>query len=101
MSKHPLPNTAGLRGDYSAMASDWTVQQPAHGYSADEHDTWRTLLRRQSLLARRHACPEFLAGLAALDIDERIPDFERASDVLQRRTGWRIVAVPGLIPDDA
>lgn len=101
MNKHALPDTAGLRGDYAAMATDWTVKQPANGYSVDEHDTWRTLLRRQSMLAQRHACREFLAGLAALQIDERIPDFERASDVLEKRTGWRIVAVPGLIPDDA
>lgn len=96
-----MPDTTNLRGDYGAMARDWTVRQPAEGYSASEQDTWRTLLRRQSLLARRHACPEFLAGLTALDIDERIPHFDRASDMLEKRTGWRIVAVPGLIPDDA
>ncbi len=29
-----------------------------------------------------------------------IPDFERLSDRLDRATGWRIVAVPGLVPDD-
>ena len=31
---------------------------------------------------------------------DRIPDFERLSDVLMPRTGWRIVAVPGLVPDE-
>jgi len=101
MKKSLLSDTTGLRGDYDAMAQDWTVRQPANGYGADEHDTWRTLLRRQTALAQRYACPEFLDGLSALQIDERIPDFERASDMLQRRTGWRIVGVPGLIPDDA
>jgi phenylalanine-4-hydroxylase len=30
---------------------------------------------------------------------EAIPDFRRLSDVLMRRTGWRVVAVPGLVPD--
>ncbi|MGE0423326.1 MAG: phenylalanine 4-monooxygenase [Reyranellaceae bacterium] len=101
MKKPLLPDTEGLRGDYSAMAEDWTVRQPANGYSAEEHGTWRTLLSRQTLLAQRHACAEFLDGLAALRLDEKVPAFERASDVLQRRTGWRIVGVPGLIPDDA
>ena len=91
----------GLRGDYSRMNADWTVPQDPHAYSADEQDIWHTLLRRQSGLARQHGCPEFLAGLARLDIDERIPDFERVSDMLERRTGWRVVGVPGLIPDDA
>jgi phenylalanine-4-hydroxylase len=28
-----------------------------------------------------------------------IPDFRRLSDVLMKRTGWQIVAVPGLVPD--
>ena len=31
---------------------------------------------------------------------DRIPDFRRLSDVLMRRTGWQVVAVPGLVPDE-
>jgi len=31
---------------------------------------------------------------------DEIPDFRRLSDVLSRRTGWQVVAVPGLVPDD-
>ncbi|TXL71969.1 phenylalanine 4-monooxygenase [Vineibacter terrae] len=97
----PSPSpTAGLRGDYSRMQADWTVPQDPRRYGAEEQDIWRTLLRRQSGLARQHACPQFLGGLAQLDIDERIPDFSQVSDALARRTGWRVVGVPGLIPDD-
>jgi phenylalanine-4-hydroxylase len=92
--------TDGLRGDYSGMNADWTVPQDPAGYSDQDQDTWRILLRRQSRLARQFACPEFLAGLARLEIDERIPDFARVSAALERRTGWRVVGVPGLIPDD-
>src|SRR6185436_19996024 len=45
--------------------------------------------------------PEFLAGLDGLGIAaDDIPEFERLSDVLERATRWRIVAVPGLVPDD-
>jgi phenylalanine-4-hydroxylase len=91
----------GLRGDYSDMAADWTVPQHPRAYDGEAHDIWRILLRRQSGLARRHACDAFLAGLDRLDIGERIPDFMRVSDILQRRTGWRLVGVPGLIPDAA
>ncbi|MCW5746575.1 MAG: phenylalanine 4-monooxygenase [Alphaproteobacteria bacterium] len=82
------------------MATDWTVPQEPGAYDAEAHDVWRTLLRRQSGLAREHACAAFLRGLSCLDIDDRIPDFARVSDALQRRTGWRVVGVPGLIPDD-
>ena len=31
---------------------------------------------------------------------EGIPDFRRLCDVLMKRTGWQVVAVPGLVPDD-
>ena len=31
---------------------------------------------------------------------EAIPDFRRLSDGLLRHTGWQVVAVPGLVPDD-
>jgi phenylalanine-4-hydroxylase len=39
--------------------------------------------------------------MADLPIDaEQIPDFRRLSDILMRRTGWQVVAVPGLVPDE-
>ena len=100
MNQSSTLSTEGLRGDYAAMAADWTVAQDPAAYDAEQQDIWRTLLRRQSGLARQHGCPEFLAGLAQLDIDERIPHFARVSETLQRRTGWQVVGVPGLIPDD-
>jgi phenylalanine-4-hydroxylase len=31
---------------------------------------------------------------------EAIPDFRRLSDILMRRTGWQVVAVPGLVPPE-
>ena len=40
-------------------------------------------------------------GLDKLGVDaDRVPDFERLNQRLGAATGWRIVAVPGLIPDD-
>jgi phenylalanine-4-hydroxylase len=42
----------------------------------------------------------FLDGLKALDLNKGgIPNFERLSDDLEKLTGWRVVAVPGLVPD--
>ena len=47
------------------------------------------------------ACDEFLRGLDALDLHRSgIPDFHRINEELQRLTGWSVVAVPGLVPDD-
>lgn len=83
------------------MASDYTVRQPLERYSEEDHAVWRSLFLRQAKTLPGRACEEFLAGLDGLGVAAAgIPDFERLSDVLDRATGWRIVAVPGLVPDD-
>ena len=70
-------------------------------YTAEQHAIWRTLFRRQERVLVSRACREFLAGVEALGVAaDGIPDFRRLNDVLERRTGWRVVAVPGLVPDD-
>ncbi|WP_114395788.1 phenylalanine 4-monooxygenase [Oleisolibacter albus] len=90
-----------LRGDYSAMAADFSIDQGWATYSAAEHGRWRSLYQRQSRLLPRYAAREFMDCLARLEAGDGIPDFRRASDRLQRATGWQIVAVPGLIPEEA
>ena len=81
--------------------ADFTIDQDWQGYSDEEHAIWRTLFARQREILTDRAAPAFLAGLAGLGIaDAEIPDFDRLSDVLDRATGWRIVAVPGLVPDE-
>jgi phenylalanine-4-hydroxylase len=90
-----------LRGDYAGMAPDWTVPQRADLYSDEEQAVWRLLVERQSALAQRYACDEFLKGLESLGIGDTIPDFEAINDRLLPLTGWRLVGVPGLIPDAA
>lgn len=84
----------------TADRDDFTRDQPVDRYSAADHATWATLFERQGALLRGRACDEFLAGLEGLGIAARgIPDFAQLSDVLERTTGWRIVAVDGLVPD--
>ncbi|MEE8203751.1 MAG: phenylalanine 4-monooxygenase [Alphaproteobacteria bacterium] len=81
--------------------ADHTIDQQWQRYGAEDHAIWRELFARQQGILVDRAAPEFLAGLAGLGIAaDGIPEFERLSDVLDRATGWRIVAVPGLIPDD-
>jgi len=81
--------------------ADWTIDQNWETYTAAEHAVWRTLYERQAKLLPGRACDEFLAGMAALPIGAAaIPDFRRLSEVLMRRTGWQVVAVPGLVPPE-
>ncbi len=93
------PNS--LRGDYSRAGPDFRVEQEWAKYTPEEHALYRRLYERQSKLVPRYACPEWIDAIANLDAANEIPLFERVSVQLRRSTGWEIVPVPGLIPDDA
>jgi phenylalanine-4-hydroxylase len=47
------------------------------------------------------ACDAFIAAVGHLGPPEQIPRFDAISERLLRATGWQIVAVPGLIPEEA
>jgi len=96
-SKHGLAAVEAARPE----RADWTIDQGWDAYSAQEHGVWRTLFLRQRELLVGRACNAFVEGMAALPISaEQIPDFRRLSDILMQRTGWQVVAVPGLVPDE-
>lgn len=81
--------------------ADWVIDQGWKNYTAQEHAVWKTLFERQTALLPERACDEFVAGMRALPIGaDQIPDFRALSEVLMRHTGWQVVAVPGLVPDD-
>jgi len=88
-----------LRGDYSRMRPDYTVDQDWEAYARDEHDLWRRLYRRQESLISRYACPEFIEILERLDFGAGIPRFDVINGKLAKATNWQLVAVPGLLPD--
>ena len=90
-----------LRGDYNLAASDFSVEQDWSAYGAEEHALFRRLFERQSKLVPRYACWEWIEAVAGLDAAGGIPRFDRVSRQLRAATGWEIVAVPGLIPDEA
>ncbi|MFA5941802.1 MAG: phenylalanine 4-monooxygenase [Sinimarinibacterium sp.] len=92
--------TSELRGDYSRARADFTVEQSWHSYDEAEHALWRRLYARQSQLVPQYACCEFAAGLVRTDCADRIPDLNRVSALLERASGWTLVAVPGFIPDE-
>ena len=82
-------------------AEDWTIPQGWHLYSAEDHHTWDTLFERQAKLLPGRVAPEFMAGLDVLRLSKPgIPDFGELSDRLMKATGWQVVAVPGLVPDE-
>jgi phenylalanine-4-hydroxylase len=95
----PAGNPVKLRGDYSRASPDYVVEQYWSSYTPEQHALWARLLRRQLTLAKRYGAPQVLAGLSAFELQGQIPRFDEASRVLRRATGWQIVPVPGLIPE--
>jgi phenylalanine-4-hydroxylase len=68
-------------------------------YTEADQAVWRILFERQMSLLPGRASQAYLNGIVATGFpNSRIPDFERdLNPRLLPATGWRVVAVPGLI----
>jgi len=85
----------------AAPSPDWTIPQDWDHYTAADHHVWDHLFDRQTRLLPGRVAPEFLDGLRRLDLTRSgVPDFARLNAQLMALTGWQVVAVPGLVPDD-
>lgn len=80
---------------------DYVVPQRWDAFTADDHAVWDLLFARQvDLLGSRVVSP-FLAGIDLLRLSRPgVPDLDELNAILEPRTGWRTVAVTGLVPDD-
>jgi len=86
----------------AVRAADWTIDQDWRSYSGQEHHRWDRLFDRQAKLLPGRACDVFLEAQAKLELSRGgVPDFAALSARLSALTGWSVVAVAGLIPDDA
>jgi phenylalanine-4-hydroxylase len=94
-------DTHVLAAPPEGAGADWTIPQGWEHYTAEDHATWDTLFARQSKLLPGRASEAYLRGLDVLKLSRPgIPDFEELSERLMTLTGWQVVAVPGLVPDD-
>ncbi|WP_260598117.1 phenylalanine 4-monooxygenase [Sphingomonas endolithica] len=85
----------------TAPSADWSIPQDWSHYTPEEHATWDTLFARQAKLLPGRASNAYLRGLDVLKLSKPgIPDFEELSERLMKLTGWQVIAVPGLVPDD-
>lgn len=91
---------AGLRGNYSRMAADYTVPQHLTDYDGAQQARWTRLVQRQLALLPGRACREFCSALESLDVQRGIPEFAAVNRELFAATRWTLVGVPGLLPDD-
>ena len=82
-------------------AADWTISQNWDAFTADEHAMWDRLFARQSDMLPGRAADAFLRGIDVLRLEKPgVPDYRELNARLTAATGWQVVAVPGLVPDD-
>ncbi|WP_428851966.1 phenylalanine 4-monooxygenase [Imbroritus primus] len=84
-----------------ALHADFTMAQPLARYTQADHEIWRALYDQQAAMLPGRACDAFLQGLETLGMArDHVPDFAELNERLMRATGWQVVAVPGLVPDE-
>jgi phenylalanine-4-hydroxylase len=75
------------------------IQQPYELYSAENHETWRTLYLRLQPRWEQYANPRFQDGISSLCLpQDHIPRLEDVNRFLSPLTGFRARAVSGYVP---
>jgi len=83
------------------VAANWTMPQNWAAFTAEQHETWRTLFDQQSVALDGYACRSFLDGLDILrKLKPGVPDFAELNALLKPASGWEVLAVPGWIPNE-
>jgi len=82
-------------------AKDWTIPQHWERFTAEDHRVWDLLFARQKQQLHGKVVRAFEEGLDVLNLSRPgIPEFSELNERLFARTGWTVVSVPGLVPDD-
>ena len=80
---------------------DYVVPQCWESFTDDDHSVWDLLFARQVELLGSRVVRQFLDGIDLLRLSHPgVPDLAELNQRLEPRTGWRTVAVTGLVPDD-
>ena len=80
---------------------DYVVPQCWEAFTQEDHAVWDLLFARQVELLGTRVVSEFLDGIDLLRLSHPgVPELAELNAILEPRTGWRTVAVPGLVPDE-
>jgi len=79
---------------------DFVVPQHWERFTGEDHAVWDLLFARQVELLGSRVVSPFLDSIDLLRLSHPgIPELAELNAILEPRTGWRTVAVPGLVPD--
>ena len=93
-------NYRGRRDQIAQIALNYEDGQPVPNveYIAEEHEVWRVVWNKLRPLHEQYACREFLESDADLGLSRtQVPQFDSINQQIQRRTGFRMTPVAGLV----
>jgi len=86
--------------DGPSQWQDYVIEQDWAHFTAEDHRVWDILFARQVEALGTRIVKPFRDGLDLLALSRPgVPDLAELNSRLELRTGWRTVAVPGLVPD--
>jgi phenylalanine-4-hydroxylase len=97
---------ASARNDERSLPSSeqwnaYVVPQRWDAFTDEDHAVWDLLFARQVDLLGSRVVSAFLDGIDLLRLSHPgVPELAELNSILEPRTGWHTVAVPGLVPDD-
>jgi phenylalanine-4-hydroxylase len=76
-------------------------EQVYDNYTSNDYTVWKILYTKQDELLNDIACSEWLKGKKEVSFcSDEIPNFQIINKILSEKTGWEIVCVPSIVPDD-
>ena len=101
LTEQIIADRVGPSAPPPGAAADWTIPQHWERFTAEDHRVWDLLFARQQTLLEQRAVRAFHEGLDVLRLSRPgIPQLDELNERLFARTGWTVVSVPGLVPDD-
>ena len=83
------------------VAEDWTMPQEWEKFTEEEHARWHDMVMQQTSSLQGLASDAFLDGVKAIGLDRGgVPEFSNFNEGFREATGWEVVAVPGVIPNE-
>ena len=94
-SPSPPPSAAGRSWEAYVVPQNWD------SFTDEDHAVWDLLFARQVELLGTRVVTPFLDGIDLLRLSHPgVPELAELNAILEPRTGWRTVAVAGLVPDE-
>jgi phenylalanine-4-hydroxylase len=98
--KDPVLIHESIQAAKTGKWQDFVVSQGWESFTGEDHAVWDLLFARQVELLGSRVISPFLDGIDLLRLSHPgVPNLNELNAILEPRTGWRTVAVPGLVPD--